>query len=106
MTRQHRFALKLVETSFDEAGDPAKSETTIFEGWATMANVGSRQYWEAAALGMEDTVRLTTRWDERMRGLDPKKLRIECEGRSYRVKSIQDVLFEGVTAEIKAVMSS
>ena len=110
----HRFALQTQEAVQNEKGDTSVEWVTVYEGYARMAPLSSTEYWQAAAVQAEDTVKLFTRYhsvfDERdesgKRKVDTRRARVLCRGMELDIKSIENVGFRNEEVIIKAVAKS
>lgn len=110
----HRFELQVQEPSQNQSGDTSVEWVTIYAGYARIAALGSSEFWQAAAVQAEDTVKIFTRYhpvfDERdesgKRKVDTRRARILCRGMELDIKSIENVGFRNEQVVIKAVARS
>lgn len=89
--------------SVNAKGDPIVEWETAFEGYASVKNLNSREYWEAATVNAENSVKMRTRWHPALDITDFRKLRILWRGKTLDVKSISNVEWRNELVEIRAV---
>lgn len=66
--------------------------------WAKVSNLHGREYFQAAAVKAENTVRFTIRYLE---GIDTS-MKILLQGRQYNITSIDNIKYQNRFIEIKA----
>lgn len=98
-----QFEIQEPVTTFDEKGDPSSEWKTFYGGYASMRALASREYWEAARVGAEDTVKLFTRWHPKLDKVDCKKHRLLWHGEAFDIKQVENVGYRGEEAVVKAV---
>lgn len=67
--------------------------------WAGVSNLHGREYFEAAAVQMENTVKFTVRY---LDGIDTS-MRILFNNKSYNITSIDNIKYRNRFIEIKAM---
>lgn len=96
------FAIAIAELVVDGVGDQKESRRTLFRGFAKVSNLNSREFWEAAALGSEQTRKFFTRWSPALDAIDLGKARIEWRGKTLSITSVDNVEMRNETVIIRA----
>lgn len=95
---RHRVTLqKYVETT-DEDGFITQTWQNIATVWASVENLYGREYWEAAAIQKENTVKFTIRY----RADIDQTMRIVFGGKIYNIVSVDNIKYRNKLIEIKA----
>ena len=96
---RHRITFQRLTTTINENGfeiEEWKDFTTV---WAKASNLHGREYFEAAAIQMENTLKFTIRY---LSEIDTS-MRIIFKERHYDIKSIDNIKYENKYMEIKAM---
>ena len=86
-----QFAISVTETVVDDLGDQVEIEPILFRGFAKVSNLNSREFWEASALGSEQTRKFFTRWFPVLDEIDLDKARISWRGKKLSITSVDNV---------------
>lgn len=104
---RERFELQIKNGgAVNSKGDPVVEWETIFIGYASVKNLNAREYWEAAAVNAENSVKMRTRWHEALDITDPRTVRILWRGKTLNVTSISNVEWRNEVVEIRAVFAN
>ncbi len=100
----YREPFSIVEDGFeiDEYGDQHAVESTVYSGFARVSNLSSKEFWEAAALGNESTVKLFARYHPILDGIDQKKNYVRWRGKRLDIVSVDNVNSRNEQAIIRA----
>lgn len=91
MDYDKRFKLQRQRASQDACGDVSVRWVTELEGWAAFRNLGSREFWEAAAVQQEGTVKMLARHHPVFDRADTRGWRVVgWDGRAYDIVQIDD----------------
>lgn len=95
---RHRITLqKYIETTDDE-GFSTQQWQDIATVWASVENLYGREYWQAAAIQAENTVKFTIRYRKDL----SSDMRIKFQGQHYEIISIDNIKYKNEYIEIKA----
>ncbi len=81
---RHRVEIQKLTSVYDEWGDPTEEWATIATAWAAVEPVSGREYWAAATVRAEATVKVTLRY---IPGITPQH-RLLFRGEIYDIKSV------------------
>ena len=103
-TGEFRERIEVVDSNagVDDLGDPTSSEKVVFATYAKVSSLSGREYWEAAALKSEGTLKFFCRWDKRLDAFDTKRLYVRWRGEPYDVQAVENVDMRNETVVIKA----
>lgn len=96
---RHRITLQRLTTTTNENGFEMEEWTDVKTVWASITNLHGREYYEAAAVQAEQTVKFTVRY---LKDLDTS-MRILFKGNQYNITSIDNIKYENRYMEIKAM---
>ena len=96
---RHRITFQKLTTTTNENGFEVEEWLDIKTVWSKVSNLHGREYFEAAAIQMENTVKFTIRY---LTGIDTS-MRIIFKERHYDIKSIDNIKYENRYMEIKAM---
>lgn len=96
---RHRITLQKKFTSTNENGFNVESWEDVKTLWAAVTNLHGREYFAAAAVQAENTVKFTIRYLE---GID-ESMRILFQSRHYNITSIDNIKYQNRYLEIKAL---
>lgn len=95
---RHRITLqKYIETTDDE-GFSTQQWQDIATVWASVENLFGREYWQAAAIQAENTVKFTIRYRKDI----SSDMRIIFQGQQYEIISLDNIKYKNEYIEIKA----
>jgi SPP1 family predicted phage head-tail adaptor len=94
-----RITLQELKTNINENGFEIEDWIDFKTIWAEVTNLYGREYFEAAAVQMENTVKFTIRY---LDGIDTS-MRILFKGRNYNITSIDNIKYRNKFIEIKAM---
>lgn len=95
---RHRIILqKFVETT-DEEGFSTQEWQDVATVWASVENLYGREYWQAAAIQAENTVKFIIRY----RNDITNDMRIKFKDKLYNIISIDNIKYRNEYKEIKA----
>lgn len=98
---KHRITLQLFTKVVNENGFEVETWVDFKTLWAAVTNLHGREYFAAAAVKAENTVKFTIRYVE---GID-ESMRILFKGKQYNISSIDNIKFRNRYVEIKALCS-
>ena len=96
---RHRITLQKQVITINENGFEVKTWQDYRTVWAAASNLHGREYYAAAAVQAENTVKFTIRYLE---GLGTT-MRILFQGRQYNIISIDNIKYQNRYMEIKAL---
>ena len=96
---RHRITFQKLTTTTNENGFEVEDWEDYKIVWAAITNLHGREYFEAAAVQKENTVKFTIRY---FKGLDTS-MRILFQGRQYNIISIDNIKYKNKYIEIKAL---
>lgn len=96
---RHRIKLQKLETVVNENGFEDEKWINHKTLWASIKNLHGREYFQAAAVQKENTVKFTIRY---VPGLDTS-MKILFEGKYYDITQIDNIRYENKYIEIKGV---
>ena len=94
-----RITLQKPITTTNERGFEIETWENLKTVWAAVSNLHGREYFAAAAVQAESTVKFTIRYLE---DLDTT-MRILFQGRQYNITSIDNIKYQNRYMEIKAM---
>ena len=95
---RHRITLQNLTTSISENGFELEVWEDYKTIWAAVSNLHGREYYAAAAVQAENTVKFTIRY---LPGLDTA-MRISFREKIYDIKAIDNIKYRNRFLEIKA----
>lgn len=95
---RHRITLQNLTISISENGFEVETWEDYKTIWAAVSNLHGREYYAAAAVQAENTVKFTIRY---LQGLDTA-LRISFREKIYDIKAIDNIKYRNRFLEIKA----
>ena len=96
---RHRITLQKFTTTVNENGFEEESWIDFKTLWASISNLHGREYFEAAAVQKENTVKFIIRY---FSGIDTS-MKIMFKGKSYNIIQIDNIKYENKFIEIKAL---
>ena len=96
---RHRITFQSLETIVNENGFEKEEWIDHKRVWATIKNLHGREYFQAAAVQKENTVKFVIRY---IPGLDTS-MKILFKGKHYDITSIDNIRYENKFIEIKGV---
>ena len=96
---RHRITFQKLTTTTNENGFEIEEWTDVKTVWASITNLHGREYYEAAAVQAENTVKFTVRY---IKDLDTS-MRILFKDKEYNITSIDNIKYENKLMEIKAM---
>jgi SPP1 family predicted phage head-tail adaptor len=94
-----RITLQELKTNINENGFEIEEWIDFKTVWAAVSNLHGREYYEAAAVQMENTVKFTIRYLE---GIDTS-MRILFKNKPYNIISLDNIKYRNKFIEIKAM---
>jgi len=95
---RHRITFQKLTTSVNENGFEVETWEDFKTVWAAVSNLHGREYFAAAAVQAENTVKFTIRY---LTGLDTT-MRILFRGKQYNITAIDNIKYQNRYLEIKA----
>lgn len=95
---RHRITLQRKTATVNESGFETENWEDYKTLWAAVANLHGREYFAAAAVQAEGTVKFTIRY---LPGIDTA-MRISFRGKSYNITAIDNIKYQNRYQEIKA----
>ncbi|MFV9511809.1 phage head closure protein [Tepidibacillus sp. LV47] len=96
---RHRITLQKQATITDADGFTTQQWQDVATVWAAVENLYGREYWEAAAIQAEKTVKFTIRYRPDV----DQTMRIVFRGQVYEITAIDNIKYRNEYMEIKAV---
>lgn len=96
---KHRITLQVFTAVVNENGFEVETWVDFKILWAAVTNLHGREYFAAAAVKAENTVKFTIRYTE---GID-ESMRILFRGKQYNISSIDNIKYANKFIEIKAM---
>lgn len=96
---RHRITLQKFTTTVNENGFEEETWIDFKTLWASVSNLHGREYFEAAAVQKENTVKFTVRY---IKDLDTS-MKILFKDKSYNIIQIDNIRYENKFIEIKAM---
>lgn len=96
---KHRITLQVFTTVVNENGFEVESWVDFKTLWASVTNLHGREYFAAAVVKAENTVKFTIRYID---GIDTD-MRILFKGKQYNINAIDNIKYENKYIEIKAL---
>lgn len=93
-----RITFQRLTTTTNENGFEEESLEDVNTVWAKVSNLHGREYFQAAAVQAENTVKFMIRYLE---GIDTS-MKILFQGRQYNITSIDNIKYQNRFMEIKA----
>lgn len=96
---KHRITFQALSSVVNENGFETENYEDFKTVWAKVTNLHGKEYFEAAAIQKEKTVKFIIRAIE---GLD-ESMKILFQGRNYNITFIDNIKYENKYIEIKAL---
>lgn len=96
---KHRITFQTLSSVVNENGFESKGYEDFKTIWAKVTNLHGKEYFEAAAIQKEKTVKFIIR---AIKGLD-ETMRILFQGKTYNITFIDNIKYENKYIEIKAL---
>jgi SPP1 family predicted phage head-tail adaptor len=96
---RHRITILKPVNTADDNGFETETYENFKTVWASISNLYGREYFEAATLNAEKTVKFTIRYID---GID-NSMRISFRGKQYEITFIDNIKYENRFIEIRAL---
>lgn len=96
---RHRITFQKLTATTNENGFEIEDWQDYKTVWAAITNLHGREYFEAAAVKAENTVKFTIRY---VPNIEPT-MRIIFKGKQYNITSIDNIKYANKFIEIKAL---
>ncbi|SHF50233.1 phage head closure protein [Caloramator proteoclasticus] len=96
---RHRITILKPVKATDDNGFETETYENFKTVWASISNLYGREYFEAATLNAEKTVKFTIRYID---GID-NSMRISFRGKQYEITFIDNIKYENRFIEIRAL---
>ena len=96
---RHRITFQKLTTSVNESGFEVETWEDVRTVWAAASNLHGREYFAAAAVQAESTVKFTIRY---LPGIDTT-MRILFRNKQYNITAIDNIKYQNRFIEIKAL---
>jgi len=96
---KHRITLQVLSSLVNDNGFESENYEDFKTVWAKVTNLHGKEYFEAAAIQKEKTVKFIIR---AIKGLD-ETMRILFQGKTYNITFIDNIKYENRYIEIKAL---
>jgi len=96
---RHRITIEYRVVTTNENGYETEIWQEYKKVWASVSNLSGREYYEAAAVKAEETVKFTIRY---MKGID-SAMRILFKDKRHNIVSIDNIKYRDRFIEIKAL---
>lgn len=97
---RHRITIQRLITEINENGFEIEQWQNYKSVWASIANLHGREYYAAAAINAENTMKFIIRYTE---GIE-NSMRIFFKYKTYNIISIDNIKYRNQYIEIKAVV--
>lgn len=95
----HRITLQILETITNDNGFEVETWIDFKTVWAAISNLHGREYFAAAAVQAENTVKFTIRYTDEV----DTAMRILFKYKQYNITSIDNIKYANKFIEIKAI---
>ena len=96
---KHRITFQILATAINENGFEVSEWKDYKTVWAKVLNLSGKEYFEAATINKEKTVKFIIRF---VKGIDESMI-INFENRRYNITDINNIRYENKYCEIKAI---
>ena len=96
---KHRITFQVISNVVNENGFETENCENFIMVWAKVTNLYGKEYFEAAAIQKEKTVKFIIR---AIKGID-ETMRILFKGKTYNIIFIDNIKYENKYIEIKAL---
>lgn len=96
---KHRITFQILVTAINENGFEVSEWKDYKTVWAKVLNLSGKEYFEAATINKEKTVKFIIRF---IKDIDESMI-IDFEGRKYNITDINNIRYENKYCEIKAL---
>lgn len=96
---KHRVTFQRFTTVVNDNGFEEEAWVDFKTVWAAITNLHGREYFEAAAVQAEKTVKFTIRFTKDI----DESMRIMFQGKQYNIASIDNIKYANKFIEIKAM---
>ncbi|WP_073250409.1 phage head closure protein [Caloramator proteoclasticus] len=96
---KHRITIQKPVVIIDESGFEKETWEDFKTVWAFISNLHGREYFEAATVNAEKTIKFTIRFID---GID-NSMRISFKGKQYEITFVDNIKYENRFLEIKAL---
>lgn len=96
---RHRITLQKMSTTINQNGFEVEDWIDVKTVWAAVTNLHGKEYFEAAAVQAENTVKFTIRY---LLNIDAS-MKILFNGKQYNIASIDNIKYRNKFIEIKAL---
>ncbi|EHN13437.1 phage head closure protein [Clostridium sporogenes] len=96
---KHRVTFQRFTTVVNDNGFEEETWQDYKTVWASVSNLYGREYFEAAAIQEENTVKFTIRFIKEIN----ESMRIKFRDKQYSITSIDNIKYENKFIEIKAM---
>jgi SPP1 family predicted phage head-tail adaptor len=96
---RHRITFQKLTTSVNESGFEVETWEDVRTVWAAASNLHGREYFAAAAVQAESTVKFTIRY---LPGIDTT-MRILFRNKQYNITAIDNIKYQNRFIEIKVL---
>ena len=96
---KHRITFQILVTAINENGFEVSAWKDYRTVWAKVVNLSGKEYFEAATINKEKTVKFIIRF---MKDIDESMI-INFAGRKYNITDINNIRYENIYGEIKAM---
>lgn len=101
-----KITIEKLTHGYDEIGNPVEKWKPYKKTYAYMNGLSGKEYWEAATLNAENTVDFVCRWKKFFNLMDTTNYRIVWKGKTFNIKTIDNVQFKNEIVKIRAVYSN
>lgn len=98
-TFNNKITFEELVTTVNPNGFEVSDWVEVISVWAAVSNLHGREYYAAAAVQAENTVKFTIRY---IPGIDTKQ-RIMFQGKTHNITAIDNIRYEDRLIEIKAI---
>lgn len=99
---RHKITISKNKVTVSESGFTAEEKIPIFNVWASVSQLHGREFFQAAAIQAEHTVKFTVRYFKSLDEIDTS-MTILFKGKNYNIVAIDNIKHADEVIEIKAV---
>ncbi|NFL36787.1 phage head closure protein [Clostridium botulinum] len=96
---KHKIVIQKYENAVNDNGFEEEAWVDFKTVWAAISNLYGKEYFEAAAVQAEKTVKFTIRFTKDI----DESMRIMFQGKQYNITSIDNIKYANKFIEIKAM---
>lgn len=100
---KHLIQIEKRITIIDSIGNTKKRWDDFKKDYAYINGLSGNEYWEAQANNVENTIDFTLRWKPYMDQMNTLDYKIVFKGKSYNIRTIDNVRYENKTVKFRCI---